>query len=166
MKREELLGLFAALIIAAGVGTSYAYLTAQDEVENVFDVSEVDISIEEDFVPDPPEPGKVIKKAPWIRSDSDTSCYVRMRYEFTNSDAAALCEPVLINPGWTLEGDGFYYWDNVLSPGETTGTLFDQVKIKSGITQDDIIPFDILVYAEAVQAKGLSAQEAWAAMDQ
>lgn len=157
--------LAIVLILAATTGITYAYLTAKDDVENTFDVSEVDITVDEDFEPEPPEPGKVIKKAPKVQSSSDTYCYVRIRYNFSSSDAEALCEPIEINYGWSLGADGYYYWDNVVEPGGETGTLFDYVKIKDGIKTDDIIPFDILVYAEAVQTNGLSAEEAWASMN-
>ncbi len=155
----------AALTMTAGLGTTYAYLTAQDSVENTFDAAEVDITVEEGFEPTPPEPGKVIKKAPRIRSDSDTDCYVRMRYEFTSSDAEKLCESVKTNPGWTKKSDGYYYWNSIVKPGGETGTLFDRIQIRSGITAEEIIPFDILVYAEAVQAKGQSLASAWASVD-
>ena len=155
----------AALTLTAGLGTTCAYLTARDSVENTFDVSEVDITVEEGFEPTPPEPGKAIKKAPKIRSGSDTDCYVRMRYEFTSSDAEKLCEPVKVNPGWTKKSDGYYYWNGIVKPGEETGTLFDRIQIKSGIAKEELIPFDILVYAEAVQAKGQSLESAWACVD-
>lgn len=167
MKKKNLMmltGMMAA-VLAAGAYTSYAYLTAQDDVDNTFDVAEVDITVQEDFEPEPPEPGKLIRKAPRVRSSSDTDCYVRMRYAFTDSDAEALCEPIEINQGWSQKSDGYYYWDGAVGPGEETGTLFDHIQVKDGITKDDIIPFDILVYAEAVQAAGMNAEESWAMMN-
>lgn len=165
MKKKYLMMLAVMLLLSAAMGTTYAYLTARDDVENMFDVAEVKPTVEEDFEPEPPEPGKVIKKAPKVQSNSDTDCYVRIRCVFSDSDAEALCEPIEINPGWTWKSDGYYYWENVVRPGEETGTLFDYVKVKEGISKDDIIPFDILVYTEAVQAKGKSAEEAWASMN-
>lgn len=166
MKKKNLIALAVVmLVLVSGIYTSYAYLTAQDDVDNTFDVAEVNTVIEEDFDPEPLEPGKVIKKAPKLQSNSDTDCYVRMRYVFTNSDAETLCEPIKINNGWEQKTDGYYYWNRAVGPGEETGTLFDYIQIKEGVTEDDMIPFDILVYAEAVQAKGLSANEAWASMD-
>lgn len=167
MKKKNLVISLAllVLILTAGVYTAYAYLTAQDDVENTFDAAEVDVSVDEDFEPEPPGPGSVIKKAPRVHSHSDTDCYVRMRYVFTDSDAEALCEPVEINRGWSKKADGCYYWNGSVGPGEETGTLFDRIQIKSGIGKDDIPPFDILVYAEAVQAGGMTEEEAWASMD-
>lgn len=167
MKKKNLImpAVMLALTLAAGTYTSYAYLTAQDDVDNTFDTADVDITVEEDFEPEPPEPGKIIKKAPRVQSGSDTDCYVRMRYVFTSSDAEALCEPIKINNGWTQKTDGYYYWDSIVKPGAETRTLFDHIQVRDGITEDEIIPFDILVYAEAVQAKGQSPEEAWASME-
>lgn len=162
--RMMLTGMMAA-VLAAGAYTSYAYLTARDDVDNTFDVAEADITVQEDFEPEPPESGKLIKKAPRVQSRSDTDCYVRMRYAFTDSDAEVLCEPIEINPGWSKKSDGYYYWDGTVGPGEETGTLFDHIQVKDGITEEDIIPFDILVYAEAVQAAGMNAEESWAMVD-
>lgn len=165
MKRKNWIIVAGLLVAAAGAGTSHAYLTAQDQVDNVFNASAVDITVEEDFEPEPPEPGKRIKKAPRVHSESDVECYVRIRYAFTDSDAEKLCEPVRINPGWTLKDDGYYYWEKTVSPGKETGALFDCIEVKKEIAEEDIIPFDILVYAEAVQAGELSETEAWAGVD-
>ncbi len=168
MKKKDLMMLAAALVLAAGAGSSYAYLTAHDGVTNVFGVAEVGPRIIEDFEPEPPEPGKAIKKAPKIESNSDTDCYVRMRYEFSSSDAEALCEPIEANQGWTRKEDGWYYWGSAVRPGEGTGTLFDRIQVKPGVTQEEVDaarPFDILVYAEATDASGGDAETAWASMD-
>ena len=80
----------------------------------------------------------------------------------SNSD---LLEPIHPNVQWTLEPDGFYYYNHVLEPGETTDDVFDSVTIKSDVLKEEIKNLDVLVYAEAVQAGDLSMDEAWAAMD-
>lgn len=161
MKKFIVAVMTAALFLGVGAGASYAYLTAQDGADNPFRVSSVDIGIEENFKP-PGEvtPGQVITKAPRLRSSSDTDCYVRMSVRFSSSEAEALTEPLRINAGWQKGQDGFYYWQERLAPGATTGTLFDSVKIRED-ARADIPPFRILVYAEAVACKNLSMNEAW-----
>lgn len=165
MRRKHLGILAASLVIAASAGVTYAYLTAQDQVENTFDAAEAEIVVEEDFVPEPPEPGKTIKKAPRVRNVSDTDCYVRILCVFSDSDAESLCEPTEIQSGWEAKDDGYFYWNSAVRPGEETGALFEYVRIREDISETDMIPFDILVYAEAVQAHGMTAAEAWAWMD-
>lgn len=160
MKNMIIAMLAGALILGVGAGVSYAYLTAQDDAANNFGVSSVDITIDERFEP-PGEvtPGNVIIKAPRICSSSDIDCYVRAAVHFTDSDAKDCCDALAINPGWRDGEDGYYYWQERLQPGGQTGTLFDRVTIKQGT--DKIPPFDILVYAEAVQCGNNTMKEAW-----
>lgn len=157
--------VLTACLFSAAAGVTCAYLIAEDSVENTLNGSKVETTIVEEFEPpDDPGPGTVVKKSPRVHSDSNVECYVRARVDFTN-DGDKLCEPLQISSGWTLKSDGYYYWEGTLSPGEDTETLFETVKLKSDIEKEDILPFDILVYAEAVQAKGTEAEQAWAAID-
>lgn len=165
-KRIKLFAAVMVCILSAAAGITYAYLTSADDAKNTFDAAKADIKIIEEFdPPKDPVPGDIITKSPKVHSDSDTDCYVRIRVEFTN-DAGSICEPLIINPGWKGSDDGYYYWEQALAPGKETGTLFDTVKIKDGIKKEEIKPFDILVYAESVQAGGAAAEDAWKAMDQ
>lgn len=152
--------LAVALLLGVGAGVSYSYLTAQDNAANHFEVSSVDIKIDETFEP-PGEitPGRVITKAPRISSSSDTDCYVRAAVRFTDSDARDCCEALAINPGWEEGSDGYYYWKDRLKPGQQTGSLFDCVTIKKDA--GEIPPFDILIYAEAIQCGEQTMKEAW-----
>ena len=130
---------------------------------NTMDATEVNVHIEEDFTtPSDPKPGDQISKKPRVVNDSNVNCYVRMRVNVTNED---LLDPISVNSGWTLKSDGFYYWNSVLKPGEKTGNLFENVRIKSDALKEGIHDLDVLVYAEAVQAGSNSADSAWATMD-
>lgn len=161
MKNFIVAVLAAALLLGVGAGVSYAYLTAEDNAKNQFQVSSVDIHVDENFDP-PPDvvPGQVITKAPCVVSSSDKDCYVRVAVHFSDSAAEGFCEPLVINSGWSDGGDGYYYWGNPLPPGQKTGTLFDSVKIRQD-AGNKLAPFEILVYAEAVLSDGLSMKEAW-----
>lgn len=164
-KKFRVAAVLAACIFSSAAGVTCAYLTAHDSAENILNGSRVETGIVEEFEPpEDPGPGSVVKKSPRIHSDSNVDCYVRARVMFTN-DGAGLCEPLEINDGWVLAEDGYYYWGAPLSPGKDTGSLFDTVQIRSDIEEEDIRPFDILVYAESVQAKGVDAGQAWASMD-
>lgn len=164
-KHYKAAAVLTACIFSAAAGVTCAYLIADDSAENTLNGSKVETTIVEEFEPeDDPGPGSVIKKIPKIHSDSNVACYVRAMVQFTN-DGDKLCEPLEIREGWTLNADGYFYWKEPLPPGEDTGALFDLVKLRTDIDAEDIQPFDILVYAEAVQAKGMEADQAWAAMD-
>lgn len=162
MKKKILGVMAAALILGMGAGTSYAYLTGRDQADNYFAASETKIEIQETFTPvSKLTPGMVITKAPRAVSSSDVSCYVRMTVRFSDSEAESFCEPLVIRQGWSDRGDGYYYWEKELQPGETTDALFDSVAVKKDAGAEELKPFEILVYAEAVQSRGMGMEEAW-----
>lgn len=165
MKRSMIAGMAAAVLLGAGAGTSYAYLTDRDDVENIFQVSEVNISIKEEFPPVPEiGPGMVITKSPRVVSSSSTDCYVRAMVRFSDSGAENFCQPLTINSGWSRKEDGYYYWQEKLKPGQTTGSIFDKVEIRASAAQEELVGFDVLVYAEAVQCGSLGQEDAWSTM--
>lgn len=164
MKQLITLMLATALILGVGAGVTHAYLTADDGMVNRLCASEVEISVRENF--EPPKilrPGVKIKKTPQVVSSSDTDCYVRMSVHFSDGQAEELCEPLSVCEGWQAGNDGYYYWQEKVAPGQVTAPLFEMVQIRSDA--EKILPFDILVYAEAVQCGNLSAQDAWKTME-
>ncbi len=163
MKQLITLMLVTALILGVGAGVTHAYLTADDSAVNQLQASGVEIAIREDFQsPGTLSPGLKIKKSPRVVSSSDTDCYVRMAVHFSHGQAESFCEPLAICEGWQAGDDGYYYWREKVAPGQVTAPLFETVQIRTGA--EKIQPFDILVYAEAVQCGSLSAQDAWKTM--
>ncbi|MDO4344316.1 MAG: TasA family protein [Eubacteriales bacterium] len=165
MKNMIIAILAAALLLGVGAGMSYAYLSAQDKAQNDFQASSVDIGIEEEF--DPPTeiiPGMEIKKSPRIISSSKTECYVRAIVRFSDSSAAEKCDPLLINDGWEKREDGYYYWKGALKPGEATAALFDSIFVRQNV-KEEIPPFQVLVYAEAVRCSDAGEEDSWKKME-
>lgn len=165
MKNLIIVIVASALFLGVGAGVSYAYLSAQEYAGNEFGTADVAISVREDF--EPPgtvTPGQTVKKAPRIESISGTDCYVRAAVRFSDSDMQEACEPLVIGSGWEAGTDGYYYWKQRLKPGEATGALFDGIKIRTDAAEP--VPFDIYVYAEAVQCGELGEQEAWENMEE
>lgn len=161
--KKLMIWLFLA-VIGSGLSAAgtYAYLTDLDRAENELSVTENEIHIEEVFEPpNKPEPGCVIKKMPSIVNDSDVAVYVRVSVKFSNSAAEKICQPLVINEHWEKKSDGYYYYDKKLEAGARTEALFREIVLKSDITQEQIQPFDVLVYAESVQSFGFTQEEAW-----
>lgn len=158
--------LLALMIAGISTGAVFAYLTAQEKNVNEVTAANTDISISENFNP-PKElnPGIMIPKSVSVTSHSTADCYVRVMVRFSSLEAEQFCESLQILGGWTKEKDGYYYWEKKLKPGESTGTLFEFVKIKQNIKKEDLEDFEILVYGEAVSCTGESRQEAWKKMD-
>lgn len=163
MKKKIIVpALLACLAVGGTITVTYAYLTDQDRADNEISVTENEIHIEEEFEPpDDPKPGSVITKSPVIVNDSAVSVYVRMSAKFSNSAAEGFCIPPEIHDRWQKNTDGYYYYDTALSPGEKTVPLFEKIIIRDDVSQEELTPFDVLVYAESVQAYELSREAAW-----
>lgn len=158
--------MLALLLTGIGTGTVFAYLTAQDSVNNKITAANTDIHITEKF--DPPgelHPGTVIPKTVAVTSSSSTDCYVRVMVHFSSREAENFCEPLQIQTGWSKGDDGYYYWNQKVKPKETTGNLFSRVIIKKNVAKEDLESFEVLVYAEAVACEKDSMENAWKKMD-
>lgn len=59
---------------------------------------------------------------------------------------------------WVENGD-YYYYTEVVQPGETTEQLLDSVHVEGGIPEG--MTLEIQVIADSIQAEGGAAQEAW-----
>lgn len=142
----------------------YAYLIDRKEAVNQIKAVGNNTHIEEDFdPPEDPAPGTVIKKKPCIVNDSAIPVYVSVKVTFSDRAAQEQCDPLLINSSWKTGKDEYYYYQKKVLPGEKTETVFDNIVIKNTIKKENMIPFDILVYEESVQAEGfLSPEEAFA----
>ena len=153
---------FACLVLGGSVSVTYAYLTGWDFAGNDLGMTENEIHIEEKFEPpDDPGPGTVITKSPCIVNDSAIPVYVRASVRFSNSEAESFCMPLDISSRWQKNEDGYYYYDTSLSPGERTVPMFETISIKEEIAAEDLVPFDVLVYAESVQCFDSTMEEAW-----
>ena len=160
---KKIVPVVACLTVAfASFGVTYAYLIANDSKVNEFRVGENDIEIVEEFTA-PPElkPGANITKKPSVHNTGNLPCFVRMRVDFSDSEAEKFCEVDYnkTNSWFYNEGDGYYYYTKILQPGgHTEPELFTNVHIKeeyeeNGVkkkyTVNDMIDFDIMVYAES-----------------
>ena len=155
MKKKILFTLTACVLLCTcSMLLTYAYLIAQDEAENYFIVGENTIEVSEEF--DPPEklePGVEFAKKPVIENTGNLPCFIRARADFSDSAAKVFCEDLNIDTeNWEYDSsDGYYYYKSAVKPGGKTTALFTTVKVKEDATQDAMIDFDILVYAESVQ---------------
>lgn len=166
-KKTTILLLIACLaVMGASFGITYAYLTSSQTVMNEFTVGENSIEVVEEY--DPPEKlrqGLTIDKKVTVKNTGSLPCYVRVRVEFSDSDAEAFCVvDYHTAPGdkWVREADGFYYYTEALDLYQAaegteqekgvTDALFDTVKIRDETEGTyTMIDFDIYVYAESVE---------------
>ena len=132
MKRKIMILFALGCMTVLGAGAvTYAYLTDDDVKQNEIRAAENKVHIEEEFEPpEDPQPGDVIVKKPWVVNDSKIPVYVRIRVCFSDSRGESQCEPLQIHRKWSLQEDGYYYYENVLAAGEKTEPLFESIQLK------------------------------------
>lgn len=148
-KKGIVLGLIAAgtLLAATVVGTTLARIhDTTYPLTNTFDLGSVDTVIEE---------GHEDFKNPMVTNIGESDCLVRARVMISPAEVAECVEIVYPDePKWTLGTDGYYYYDDILEPGETTEAIFKTLTIKNQEKWDQLKDkeFDVTVYQESVQA--------------
>ena len=60
---------------------------------------------------------------------------------------------------WTQADDGYWYYAGIVEPGAVTSSLFTKVTI-GDIEEEQRKTFDIILYAESVQAEGYTSIQA------
>lgn len=161
-----------ALILCCSVGGTLAWLAATTgSVVNTFAPAKVSTEVEEktgDF-----------KSEVKIKNTSDIEVYVRaailVNWVKQNGDGTVsvyAVPPVLgkdytcaIGADWTLDADGYYYYNGKVAAGGSTTDLI----VKADQTADANVPdgyqLQMTILSEAIQAEGMgatSAQDAWA----
>lgn len=145
-----LLGFFALMILAIGI--IYAYYTDGDTAVNEIKIGANRVEIIEDFEP-PKElqPNISFKKDVKIQNMTDTPCFVRVKVKFTSSDMGDWCTLDLSKDWVYNDEDGYYYYPEILAGKTKTPSLFTTVSL-GDIPPEQIEAFDVIVYAESVQA--------------
>ncbi|MGN1279345.1 MAG: TasA family protein [Limosilactobacillus sp.] len=197
MKKKILaLCLVIALAATAVIGGTLAYFTDDDEATNTFTVGNVKIDLtepswEEGVTVEDVYPGQALDKDPIVTNEGNNPCFVRVKVEgldcLKETGASVIALRHLVDDeyadgyndaAWTYnEEDGYYYYNEVLNPGDTTPSLFDQIVIPTdleNLEEEDVeldeenpdqveeIPdpeFEVVVKAEAVQSQGCDAED-------
>jgi len=176
MKARSRLLLIALAAILATVLTqpTLAYYTTIGKATNVVTSGGIQLRIHEktadgsDF---PAEgvyviPGDIVSKQVSVENVCAHPFYLRIKLISTATNEALTpddCLKMDINTqNWTY-GDGYYYYNSVLQPGETTPALFTQVEILgSKVDQTHIgSVLSLTVNAYAVQSENNPAEHPW-----
>lgn len=166
--------MILSLVGVVGYGSTSAYLSSFDVINNTTTVGHNDTSIEENFPPVTPpvitNNPSVIKEVSVVNNGTGQAlvdCYVRVALSYSNSDIGkAVVLDNLNRSDWIYE-NGFYYYNKILKKGEKTTPLFTGFHIESSKVEDKyknlINDFEINVYEESVQAEGFTnARDAFA----
>lgn len=174
-KKGKIIGVSAslALVMAAAIGVTMAYYKSESDVAvNQFTVGNVTTELVEDFYQKEGSDTEFVK-TPRVTNTGATPCLVRIRVSVTPESvvdrevtiagetkkylqiADHNNDPWLYNSEWSNDcweyRDGWYYYKDVLQPGESTEALFSTVTVNYN-EDNEWEDFDIILYHEAVQS--------------
>lgn len=168
------LAALAAILVTVLTQPALAYYTTVGKTTNVVTSGGIELKIHEKTADgsDFPEegvyviPGDIVSKVVTVENVCDHPFYLRVKLIGGTAGAALSpedCLKVDIDAqNWTLR-DGFYYYNGILLPGQTTPALFRQVEIVgSRVDQSHIgSTLSLTVNAYAVQSQNNPAQQPW-----
>jgi len=173
-KSKLLLVALAAVLLTLLTQPSLAYYTTVGRATNVVTSGAISLQIHEktadgsDFPQDGVYviPGDIVSKQVTVENVCAHPFYLRVKLVSGSDDAALSPEDVLRldidTDNWTF-ADGYYYYNRILGPGETTSPLFSQVEIVgSRVDQSHAgSMLSLTVHAYAVQSENNPADHPW-----
>jgi len=161
-----------------------AFFTAEDTALNRVTMGNVALILNDDTInPETEElepfpvnglslvmPGDVVDKIVSVTNDGDNPIWVRIRLDrsiLLAGEAADVDFNVLgldlNDEDWTEGADGWFYYNEILAPDETTENLFTQVTFPTSLGNAFMnaeVEIDVLAQGVQSQNNGLTVQEA------
>lgn len=172
MRRRVAAVAVGIAVAACGIGGAYAWLNATASVNNAFVVGDAQPIVVEDF-----EQGGSVKRDVAVTNEADgdnVAIYVRARVDVYWEDGTSAVLPDKPEQGtdyevswgapgadgeWLDAGNGTFYWNVPLEPGETTANLIDELSV---IGDQDGRSLVCDVASQGIQAEPHDAvEQAW-----
>lgn len=166
MKKKILKVLLPLCIISMiTIGITYAAFKAEKRTTNVITIGNVNVNLIDIYTrPDVVAPGDEVSKIVSAENNGRNNEYVRikLRKVWTDKENKEVKEmdPNFIDinfpntEDWIDGGDGYYYYQNILEPGERASDLLNSFKLSLDYEPyaDKDIEGNIIVSAEAIQS--------------
>lgn len=136
-KKIMLSVLALMLVLTATIGTTLAYFTTFTSAEGRHPISLGTTTTTTEII------DGVNKEITITNSNPGNDAYIRVK-AFYGSDA----DVTMVGSDWKQGEDGWWYYNKILAPGETTSMIKAFVEIK----EDAADKFDIVVVHESIQA--------------
>lgn len=180
MKKRLFVAALACICITALAGGTLAYYTAENTAHNVITTGGIDIALQEwadtdKTTPFPEDgvndvmPGTSVTKIVEVKNTGANDAYIRVKVD-KSIDLAGEGIPDLSllaldmnQADWTAGEDGYYYYNEVLAPGEVTAPLFTTVSFDTGMDnlyQNSAAEVDVAAYAVQADNNGDTVLEA------
>ena len=166
----------AAILLTVLTQPSLAYYAVVGQATNVVTSGNIKMQVHEktadgsDFPEDGVHilPGDVVSKHVFVENICSHPFYLRVKLVSGSTDEALPAEECLKmdidTQNWTYV-DGFYYYNRILQPEETTPALFTQVEIVGSKMDQSHVgsTLSLSVNAYAVQSENNPAEHPWEA---
>ncbi|WP_313127146.1 hypothetical protein [Proteiniclasticum ruminis] len=184
-KNKRIIAVLAITsILAVMVFQTLAFFTAEDTALNRVTMGNVALILNDDTInpetealePFPEEgfnlvmPGDVVDKIVSVTNDGDNPIWVRIKLDrsiILAGEAADVDFNVLgldlNDEDWTEGTDGWFYYNEIIAPGETTENLFTQVTFPTSLGNAFMnakVEIDVLAQGVQSQNNGVTVQEA------
>ena len=173
-KGRLLIIALAAILLTVLTQPTLAYYTTIGKATNVVTSGDIQLVIHEktaDGSNFPAEgvyimPGDIVSKQVSVENVCGHPFYLRVKLVSSSTNQTLSAEDCLKmnidTANWTLV-DGYYYFNRILRPGETTPTLFTQVEIVGGQVDQSHVgsTLSLTVNAYAVQSENNPAEHPW-----
>ncbi len=174
-----LLILTLCLVAIAGFVTgTFAYFKQDGSAENFLYAKKLKVELADIFDGTQPIlPGDTLNKDVYMKNTGEVNSVVRIRLtpswetpadllsQARNPSAVTVTLGEAASENWTYI-DGWYYYNKILKPGDTTTYLVDNLKL-SAVSNDDHsvnysnASYTLAVESQSLQAESLAAQETW-----
>lgn len=173
-KAKLLIVAMIAIVLTVLTQSTLAYYTTVGTATNVVTSGNIQLQIHEKTADgsDFPEegvyviPGDIVSKQVSVENICTHPFYLRVKLVSSTTNNALTPEECLKldidTQNWTYV-DGYYYYNQILQPGETTPTLFTQVEIVGSKVDKSHIgsTLSLTVNAYAVQSENNPAEHPW-----
>lgn len=174
--KKLLPGICICLLVTAIAGSTIAFFTSFDRVNNRVGIGHNESIVDEEFPTPPPvvpDETNTFTKEVTVRNNDSVPCFIRVSVAFSDSDIGQATELLQLNStDWIFcskkenaKLGGYYYYKNPVLPGQSTLPLFKGIQISSDADfshQAQESSFDVIVYEESVQqGANTSYLDAW-----
>ena len=135
------------LILIVSIGVTFALFFSNTSRENIYDLGNFNVVTSETFEsPSSWMPGDKINKTITATNNGDISAVFRVRYverweDANGNDITSSVSPNTVTINYANENqwyynsdDGYYYYKNVLKPGDTSGSIISCVSLNENLT--------------------------------
>lgn len=161
-RRRRVTFIVMCLFLVRIMPIAYGYVSDFVERDNQVFVKNNDISIVEQFDPEPVRSvGDIFIKEPTVKNENQTACFVRIYVSYSDERAKEAFLITANQADWRYGEDGFYYYKHLLEVGETTTPLFSDVKILDHSLWKESKTVHLDVIAESCYPYGEMESDAW-----